>query len=331
MDSVKQQGVICQENKQELSLWRIWQSLFAVFLSIWVIPVQADQVAMVVGFDGDHWYPYVAGLSKKAPIKGTTWKKLDHIQDPVAITRQSKTGTYFVKSDRGDVVVYAESPNQKVVTVFEKNGTENNFTQLRAYEDGLMMVELIDGRSRETQLVNISNKQLRGDTQLPIHPEVVNKQLSSQFHPLPADNTLFYAHVTCRVNCDPVIQEIWKKNRVTGKAEQITLLNATSYLHSVDQNANYGYLSSNKSGYYHLARIDLGTGELQWLTDDKNTYSFPSISENNDLYFIQRSLSGSKLLKLKHADMQPLLNSNLEEVELPKQIKKLHYLEISNL
>ncbi len=319
------------QNRQYPDYARNGMFVLFLVLCLWSLSIQAAQVMLIVGYDGENWYPYISELSKKNSISSTSWKKLSHIQDPVVITRQSKTGVYFVKTDRGDVVVYAESPEVEMKAIYQNQAKENNFTHLRAHDNGLLMVELKNGRSRETQIINIDSKNLVNDSQLAIKPHVINNQLSSQFHPLLAGDTLFYAHVSCRGNCDPVIQEVWKKNMVTGKAEQITLLNATTYLHSVDYNLQFGYLCSNKKGYYHLGRINLGTGDVQWLTSGQNTYSYPSISEDNDLYFIQRTFSGTGLMKLSDSDLQKPEDATFKIVELPVQIKKIRYLEISNL
>lgn len=322
--------VISPQNRKSPSYVRYGMLLLLLMLYLWSLSVQAAQVMLIVGYDGENWYPYTSGLSKKN-LTSDGWKKLSHIQNPVVITRQSKTGNYFVKTDRGDVVLYEESPDVETRTIYQNQAAGNNFTHLRAHDNGLLMVELKDGKSRETQIVNIDNKALTDNQQNTLKTHVINNQLSSQFHPLLVEDTLFYAHVSCRVNCDPVIQEVWKKNMVTGRAEQITLLNATTYLHSVDQNLEFGYLSSNQSGYYHLGRINLGTGDFHWLTSGQSTYSYPSISEDNELYAIQRTFSGVRLIKQNDLEKQKPEGATFKIVELPDQIKKIRYLEISNL
>jgi hypothetical protein len=301
--------------------------IFSVFIFIYsaAVPAENGQVIMIVAYDGVSWSPYVATLSTKEKLKQKSWKKIKSISNLVSITRQSGTGDFFVKKDNGEVVRYQLTEKSKLteIPLPALQSDKINYTQLRAHAGGALAVKLYEGKSRQTEIINIS-------------PESNNtlaiiNQAAAQFHPLQTKNSLFYGHVSCRLACDPVIQEVWRRDLASGKTQQLSLLNSTTYLHSVSKDERFAYLSSNQSGYYHLARLDLSSGQVDWLTKGQVTDSVPSLSFLDELYFIRRDSQGSRLLRLTSATSATVANdSNLEIMPLPKKIKKIRYLEISD-
>jgi len=296
--------------------------LLVLCFSAKVFAAVADtrQVIMIVGYDGRYWYPYTAVLESN--IKHRDWEKITAIENPVAVTRQPQTGHFFVKEDNGEVVQWLRQ-NDKLESkpLPALDSTQLSYTHLRAHNGGLLAVKLIQGKSRETELTNF-------DSQLNKVSSVV-KQASAQFHPLQINNTLFYSHVSCRLACSPVIQEVWQRDMVSNKTRQLTLFNATTYLHSVDNNKKFAYINSNVSGYYQLGRLNLMTGENQWLTQGQVTHSYPSIANNGSLYFIRRDYQGATLSVLPNASKIILDESQLKTIALPKSVTKIRYLEIT--
>lgn len=274
----------------------------------------AVQEMLILAYDGEAWYPYLRSTDQ------SDWKKITAIRDPAYLTWDKHNGQFFIKNNEGKLTRYdLETQALSTISGLEKK----TFTQLRAADNELLMVELIDGKSRDTQIISM-NKQDELTKAI--------RQSSAQFHPYQYRQQLYYAHVSCRIECTPLIQEIWKKNKNTGRAHQMTRLNATSYLHSVDLNERYGFLSSNQHGFYHLARIDLKTEDVQWLTQGQVTDTFPSISRQGELFFIRRTPEGSSLMQLpKSAVMDNVMSDkgSAEPVSLPQEIKKLRYLEIN--
>lgn len=271
---------------------------------------------MIVGYDGSAWYPYISqpGSNK--------WKKLKAIQDPAYLTWQAGgTGRFLIKGNDGKVYQYElGSKEPKHLDFFD----DANFTQLRAFDTGFVMVKLQEGKSSETSIVAFVDDQM---------PKTILRQSSAQFHPYVHNNYLYYAHVSCRLECKPLIQEVWRKELDTGRTQQLTLLNVTSYLYSVDADNHYGFISSNKNGYYHLARMDMTSGELSWLTDGQVTDSFPSVAQDGSLYFIRRTSLGSQLMSIPSDLIMAKtteINNSMEVIKLPKDVKKIRYLEISN-
>ena len=294
------------------------------------------EVIVIVGFNGEAWHPYILSLpekqknKKQGVIKRRHWKKLKSIVDPIGLTRQSGTGDFFVKDNSGQLIRFAHAEQHFVALPHQADQiASQNYTQLRAYDSGLVMVQLLAGKSRDTQLFNYDtqhNKPLNKNRYTPLI-----KQAAAQFHPLIDQNFLFYGHVSCRLACDPVIQEVWQQNLITGKTEQLTLLNATSYLHSVDRSKRFGFISSNQQGYYHIARLDRASKALVWLTHGQVTDSFPSVSSHGDLFFIRRTPQGTRLMKLNDASREPAFADDhvLETIVLPEGVKKIRYLELS--
>ena len=269
---------------------------------------------MIIAFDGESWFPYISQSASNR------WLKIDAIENPAGVTWQSASGRFLVRQSDGLLQLYesgGHSPEQL------RRDSAVNLTQLRAHSDGVLAVELIEGKSSETRIVAIED-----DT----GNEILVRQESAQFHPFRHGDRLYYAHVSCRLECEPLIQEVWEKNLVSGQTRQLTLLNATSYLHSVDSTGRYGFISSNKKKYYNLGRLDLATGDLVWLTNGEATDSYPSIARNGSLYFLRRTAEGTGLVRLENVLEQVVANVaglGAESIPLPEGVRKVRYLEIS--
>jgi ABC-type uncharacterized transport system permease subunit len=277
-----------------------------------------NQGIMIVAYDGTAWYPYILGVNNR-------WNKIKEIKDPSGVTWQPESGDFFVKGNDRKLYFFDStkrllSPLKSLDTQAEKN---SGYTQLRAYDQGIVMVKLVDGKSRDTQLIEIGNQS---------KTKTLLKQASAQFHPFRYKNYLYYAHVSCRMECSPLIQEVWRKDLTSGKTEQLSLLNAVSYLHSIDGAGQYGFLSSNKNSFYHIARMNLKTHNVTWLTEGQVTDSFPSIADNGDLYFIRHMATGSKLMMLekKYIQSNKITEQSYKQISLPKEIQKVRYLELLN-
>ncbi len=282
------------------------------------------QTLMLVGYDGKSWFPYVAKITRGKPLKSNDWKKIKTIRNPAYLTLQPQTGNIYVKGNDGRLYRYTSKNKVLKLLLPSGNGNEtqlNNYTQLRANKNGLVMVELVEGKSRDTRLVYVD------DAPSSLIVKLILKQASAQFHPVLSGKSLFYAHVSCRAVCSPIIQEVWKQDRVTGKAQQLTLLNATSYLHSVDSQERFGFISSNQHGYYHIAKLDLASNKVTWLTQGQVTDSYPSVSDDA-IYFIRRTPKGTKLMSLNIESDN--VNISPRTVSLPHGIKKIRYLELTH-
>lgn len=301
------------KNNRFKAITQVLLSLLLLSGSASVLSSTAPEM-LIVGYDGESWYPYLRYVDH------TEWKKIEAVRDPAYLSWDKKNAQFFIKTNAGKLSRY----DLTTQTLSALSGLENKtFTQLRVADNELLMVELVDGKSRDTQIISM-NKQ--GEL------NKVLRQYSAQFHPYQYHQQLYYAHVSCRIECVPLIQEIWKKDKKTGRAHQMTRLNATSYLHSVDPGERYGFLSSNQRGFYHLARIDLKTESVHWLTQGQVTDTFPSISRQGELFFIRRTPEGSRLMQLSKNMVAGNTMPDKEAVKLvslPPEIQKIRYLEIN--
>lgn len=304
-------------------------SLLTIFLMVSMSAVAETtpkrDTLLIVGWDGAAWFPYLLDLS--VPEGKRSWKKVDLKQNFSSITRLPKTDELVFKGDDGKFY-QADSKGRNVRelgALGERDGTKASYTHIRADRETLALVELQEGKSQTTQIGLLSLDAITKNASAIHYPL---NQAAAQFHPILTNNFLYYAHVSCRLACKPVIQEIWRQNRVTGLSEQLTLLNATSYPHSLNASETAIYFSSNKRGYYHIGRFDLEASEVQWITDGAVTDSFPSISSAGDLYWIRSTLEGYFLMRSLGAEAAEA--APVESIVTPKAVNKFRYLEISN-
>ena len=284
---------------------------------------------MMVAYDGDAWHPYIVKTGSDG------WIKIEDVRDPAAVTWRHEKDAFLIKGNDGGISSYQLDRQEFTrLPAFD----DSTVTQLRAYRQGVVMVRLMDGKSRNTSILtaeisagkaaldkpNISKPMLN-------KPSEILRQASAQFHPYIHNDQLYYAHVSCRAECKPLIQEVWRKQLQSGRTQQLTLLNATSYLYSVTADDRYGFISSNQHGYYHLARLDLLSGEINWLTGGRVTDNFPSVAADGDLYFIRRTPDGSRLMKLPGAANSEGVVSEevVEHIQLPADVQKIRYLELN--
>lgn len=218
-------------------------------------------------------------------------------------------------SDNGSVVeqIIGGSNN----TLINASSNRNNYTQ-PAYSpsgEGLYIVELKEGTSVDTDILvfDKSRKELK--------PVVT--QRSAQFDPmLPTENELYYSNVHCTVDCGKIIQEIWRKNLVSGVAEQVTLLNSISRQPFLLPDGEWLYFSSNKKGNYHIWRMNLKSKEYEQLTQGYVTDINPVLDEEENLYFIRRSPDGVMLMRRDRRGV-------LKEMILPDGVTDIRDLRIS--
>ena len=264
---------------------------------------------MMLGYDGDAWHPY--------QVQNHRWQKIKAIRNPASVTYQSSSQTFYFKGEDG--LLYQWSKQDKAPQKITAS-VPDAFTQVRAHAEGVLLVELADGKSRDTHILTIDkDNKVR---------QLIN-QAAGQFHPLIHGDYLYYAHVSCRLQCKPVVQDIWRQHRASGQAQQLSMLNATSYLHALSSNGTVGFIASNQQGLYHLYRLTIATGETQAITQGRVTDSYPVLSQSNTLYFIRRDQQGTRLLALPNALSATEGDTTLQTIALPKDIQKIRYLELT--
>jgi tricorn protease-like protein len=212
----------------------------------------------------------------------------------------------YIASD--DTLRIIEDDNE---TIILKRGRDS-YIQPKFSVDGkkVYVVKLIDGTSRESDIIEINLKTLK-------IKDVVN-QRSTQLEPYIRDNkNLYYTNVICTIGCGKIISEIWHKNIISGMAEGITLTNAISQQPYIDENEENLYFSSDIDGNFHIWRYTFKSKKYRKLTNGDITDSFP-VSIEDKLYFIRQIGNEYKLIVKE--------NNFTKEIELPKEIIKIRYL-----
>lgn len=172
----------------------------------------------------------------------------------------------------------------------------------------VIAVWLMDGSSVDTDLVMV-----RKDG----HVEGLLAQRSAQFEPaLGPEGSIYYSNVLCTVACGEVIQEIWRYDSVSGRAEQITLLNGISRQPHVAVDRAI-YFSSNANGYYHIWRYSPNEGRAWPITSGPVVDAWPVVTKVGTIFFVRHSSSGAQLMRLDPG------MGEAEPVDLPIQFKNL--------
>lgn len=219
----------------------------------------------------------------------------------------------YIGADGGLREFDLASGRERVLALPDRN---HGYTQ-PAYGKGgeeLLVVVLKEGASVDTDIVAIDRNKARR--------QPVVSQRSAQFDPaIGADGWLYYSNVLCTTDCGQIIQEIWRKDRVSGVARQLTLLNALSRQPVSSEDGGTLYFSSNRGGNFHIWSLDLVAGEYRQLSDGRVADTDPAVDARGNLYFIRRSPAGTRLMR--RGD-----DGNLVEVALPEGITDLRDLEI---
>ncbi len=170
---------------------------------------------------------------------------------------------------------------------------------------GWVAVWLKDGTSVDTDIVHSFSSE----------PRALLAQRSAQFDPHLRGDTLYYGNVHCTIACGHIIQEIWRYDRVTGQARQLTLLNAVSRQPATDS-ASALYFSSNHLGYYHIWRLDPAVAEPNPVTSGVVSDSAPAPASDGSVYFLRRSAGGTRLMRLTASGDVLAIDLDLEYEDL---------------
>jgi hypothetical protein len=106
---------------------------------------------------------------------------------------------------------------------------------------------------------------------------------------------LVYASVGCSDGCEELLVEIWGRDLLTGKARQLSLLNALSQGPVTD--GRQVIFSSNASGTHQLWRVGLDGSGLKRLTDGAFQAVQPALC-GGAVHFVRAVPGGSALARL---------------------------------
>lgn len=184
----------------------------------------ADEAAsvLVIALIKNDWYPLRLQFDQKRPENIIRVIKYSHIKNPAQATWSASRQALLIEAQDGRLG-WADAGGKTVKWLIQ--APYKHYIQLRTAGDKIYLVELENGTSSETQLLSfdLDMKQQK----------VLFTQQASQFNPYFADGQLYYSHVSCRLACSPVIQDVWVFDPVSEKIKQLTRLNAISSLDSV--------------------------------------------------------------------------------------------------
>ena len=272
-------------------------------VNIFILPVSATntkaadlnntvETLYFMGYKDNKWILFY----KK--INAASFKSIETISEPREL--------YF--SSEENLIYYLDAESQLRKLALESNDSatgkqketilftpSENDSYAQIYWDkasGLLyLVKMPHGKSSEADIVVWDKGMMKA----------VVRQISSQFEPFIYDKRwLFYGHVHCSLDCGRIIQEIWRKNLITGEAEQLSLLGQISRQAIVDNKGEWVYFSSNKEGTYHIWRQSLAhTNTLpvaQQVSIGEATDTDPAVTSFNELFFIRHTPKGKTLL-----------------------------------
>jgi hypothetical protein len=258
-----------------------------------------------VGLSAERWQLYVVLPSALKP------QIVETVLEPRTPTYAVQTGKIaYLGADGSLRVILLETGEDRIVL---KPDAQRTLAQ-PAYDAAgkrLFVVALKEGASVDTDILVLSEDK----------PKSVVTQRSAQFEPyFHAPRTLYYSNILCTIGCGKIIQEIWRKDLVSGEAEQITLLNAIARQPIISREGQWLYFSSNKAGNFHIWRMSLETGRYERLTEGRVTDINPAFDRQGNLYFIRHTPTGTTL-------MQRRTDGTLQT--LPKLFENVRDLEIS--
>lgn len=241
-----------------------------------------------IGLKAGAWQIYLARKPHTLEVVRTE-------SEPRSATFNCRTGTVAYAGADGTIrEVSLKDATDRLILGVQK---EWMFTEPTYSEDGntLVMVGMKGRSSQDTEIVAINRDDPANKVRF------ITSQPGAQFDPyLTNNNVLFYTSVSCSQGCGKIIQEIWRKDLRTMEAEQITLSNAVSKQPIVSKDAPWLYFSSNKTGSYHIWRMNLsGVSMEEELTFARSTDVSPVLDTSGNLYFIRHSEQGVDLI-VKH-------------------------------
>ncbi len=281
--------------------------ILMMIAGLWVLYADTLPTMAFLGYDNQEWLVCVTQED------GTT-KEIKLEQEPRSFDYDFKTGKILYTGSNGTLRLYDKGSEREL----KLPETTSSYTQpsFSCKKDLAYAVELIDGNSKSTQIVRIN---LKDDS---LTTEV--RQNSSQFEPSEVnDQALLFTNLVCNSGCGKLIQEIWKKNRILGESNQLTLLNAFSSNPSMHPSDHWLFFTSNKNGNYHIWGKDLDTNEpSRQMTVGSATDSFVKSIGKGAFLYIRQDKSNYSLM---YGDVE----GNSYEIKLEKQYNKIRQLKVN--
>lgn len=208
---------------------------------------------------------------------------------------------------------YREGASEEII---DMPTNDSAYTQPEFGPSGetVYFVEMKNRNSKETDVVSWDLK----DEVL----EKVVAQRSAQFEPHVTQGTLVYSNVHCVEACGRIIQEIWKKDTISGVARQLTLMGGISKQPVLSSGGEKLYFSSNRGGGYSVWVYEMETGNKRKLTEGSGVDLYPAEGKNGSVLFIRRQANQVELM-CKAPGKAP------QAMPLPDSVTDLRELKVS--
>ncbi len=180
----------------------------------------------------------------------------------------------------------AGSPQE---TVLARADVRRSYTQPCMAADGsaVYVVEMADGKSIDTEILRFDKAP---------EPSHIARQPGAQQDPFVYQGRWFvYASVGCSAGCDELLVEIWGRDLLTGKARQLTLLNALSQAPVTD--GRRVLFSSNAGGIHQVWQVGIDGSGTHGVTHGPAQHVSPAICEGA-VYAVQESAAGSAIVRV---------------------------------
>ncbi|GEM_PF-5064414 len=219
----------------------------------------------------------------------------------------------------GDIMLHDLKTGKERVLLAKEGDVAYTNLFLSVPRKSLIAVELLQGRSSRTRIIEIKLESGRTD--------ILSRQRSAQFDPKIHGQNLYYSMVHCVENCaGRYVHEIWVKNMISGDAYQLTLLNSLAQQPAVSSNENHLYISSDRNEGTRIWKCALDHQNLPLecvaVSSGGVSDTSPAVDRNGALYFIRLLPDGRKVV------MASIAGKSAEYVELPSGFKDIRDLEI---
>ncbi|PAU76998.1 hypothetical protein CK501_15645 [Halovibrio salipaludis] len=263
--------------------------------------------ASFMGHSGEGWKLFHSG-------NGESWEVIETALEPRGYSYHSENNLLvYVGIDGAIYYRHGDSGEEEVDTPSE----DAAYTQPDISPDGarVYLVEMKNRNSRETDIVSWSVQEDRFETVL--------SQRSAQFEPYVTQESVFYSNVLCVESCGRIIQEIWRKDAVSGVGEQLTLMNHIAKQPVLSRDGKRLYFSSNRKGHYKIWVYDMEQGKASQFTQGEAVDLYPMVGKGGGVFFIRRTDGQVKLMCQSAEEASP------EAIPLPESVTDLRELEAS--
>jgi len=266
-----------------LLTWRL-----IVVLGIFWLPTNASAADIpdglsVIGLKAGQWHIYISENGQFQPVSTIDSPRTatyHHAKQQLAyIGVDGKLRLHSLLNDDSQEITSANIGSRFTQPNFSKDG------------DWLYVVELPNGKSRRTNIIGF-------DIEHDVQHSIVRKR-TAQFEPFSDNNGyLYYTTAICVDDCEGMIWELWRRDILSGRQEQLTLLNALSSQPHASEDGWLYFTSNADAGRFHLWRMLPNVQDMpEQLTDGQYRDSSPTTSGNGQVYFLRKDSAGTSLMQ----------------------------------